>query len=153
RFIQPVRVVDTRGAPDGPIGFQPGPGCSVISQGKLLDGTVTRFKIAGCTFNSTAIPPDATGLLVNVTLVQAQAAGGFLTVPPAAPPPPPNASPANPATAIAANFWSVGVPTSGPNAGAVAVFSAGDPRDVVIDLVGYFSPSNPATVGNLKFIT
>src|SRR5262249_5424262 len=63
----------------------------------------------------------------------------------------PNASTVNPSTAIAANFWSTGVPTTGDNKGTIAVFSTNQ-LDVILDVVGFYSPSNPAGVGNLKFI-
>jgi len=131
-------VVDTCPAFD-PIGFQPGSGCTRIAAGQLLNGTVTRFKLTGRTFGTTQVPADATGVLVNVTLVRAVAAGGYLTVYPGDAPSPPNASTVNPSAATAADFWATGLGAAGAgaNAGTLAVFSAGDPRDVVTDLVGY----------------
>src|SRR5207249_3629220 len=65
----------------------------------------------------------------------------------------PNAATLNPITPIAFNFWATGVaPTSGPNAGTIALFST-NTLDVAIDVVGYLSPSAPATQGSPQFIT
>src|SRR5262249_25822175 len=110
------------------------------------------FQIGGCTFGGTTIPADASGLLLNVTIVQDAPSGGFVTVFSGDQPGPPHASTVNPATAVAFNFWQTGIPPRGPSAGQLAVFSTNQ-LALVVDVVGFYAPSNPGTVGNLRFVT
>src|SRR5262249_43541117 len=107
--------------------------------------------IGSQTFGSTQFPSDLAGLLLNVTIAQDGPSGGFLTVYPGDVTAPPNASTVNPSTAIAHNFWAVGVPTSGQFAGTIAVFST-NALDLLVALVGFSAPSNPNAAGTPKFI-
>src|SRR5262249_49360867 len=131
QFVTPARVVDTRGPGFGPIGFQPNG--SPITAGQLANNSTTRYRLNGLTFSGSrlTLPPDVKGALVNVTIVQANAAGGFLTVYPGDAASPPNTSTVNPVTAIAVSWWASGVPTAGSFPGTLAAFSAGDPRDLI----------------------
>lgn len=147
-LVGPVRIVDTRPAPDGPIGYTPTGG--PIGAAPLAPGSVTRFLVAGRSFGGIAIPASATGVLLNVTLVQGGAGGGFVTVYPGdgAGDAPPGASTVNPSLPISANFTAVRLGADG----TLAVYSVGAARDIVIDLVGYYSPANPAS-GTLRLVT
>src|SRR5262249_38942091 len=68
----------------------------------------------------------------------------------------PNASTVNPSTAIAFNTWATGIPTSGGSAGQLAIYST-NALDVIVDVVGYFAPSNAASpfdaAGQLTLVT
>jgi len=139
RLVTPARVVDTRPAPFGPIGFQPNG--SPVAAGPLPAGSTTRYQLNGQSFagGSLTVPADVRGVLLNVTLSQARPAGGYVTAFPGSDPAPPNTSTVNPNTAIAASFWANGIglpPLLHP--GTLGLVSAGDPRDVIVDLVGYF---------------
>lgn len=149
RFITPVRVVDTR-PESGPIGFQPGG--LFIAPGPLAAGTTTRYAISGRRFGGLSFPADVTGLLLNVTVVTPSPRGGYVTVFPGDLTTPPTASTVNPTAAIAHNFWVTGIPTRAPFAGTIGVFTT-EPLDLVLDVVGYYSPSQPDTVGSLRFVT
>src|SRR5204862_3440326 len=114
-------------------------------------GSTRRFLVAGRTFVGGAFPGDVTGILAHVTIVQPQGSGGFVTLFPGDAAAPPNASTVNPSTPIAFNAWVSGIPASGTGAGAFAVFSTNQ-LDVVVDVMGYWSPSNPNTAGVLTFV-
>src|SRR5207248_727028 len=100
-------------------GFAPAPGSSftivendgadpdgtAVSAGPLTANGARRFRLGGQTFAGFSFPSDVTGVLVNVTIVQAQASGGFATVFPGDVQTPPNASTVNPSAPIAHNFW------------------------------------------------
>src|SRR5204862_338446 len=154
RFINPVRVLDTR-ASDGQIvtaGFNADG--SPITAGQLAANSSRRFPISGKTLaqgsSSFAFPGDVTGVLVNVTIVQAAPSGGFVTVFPGdvLDANRPNASTVNPSTTIAFNFWATGVGTAPGSSGTIAVFST-NALDLIIDIVGYYAPDAPTTAGNL----
>src|SRR5262249_3284628 len=91
--------------------------------------------------------------LLNVTVVQNGGSGGFVTVYPGDVASPPNASTVNPSTGLDFNFWATGVgaASAGQNAGTIAVFSTHQPA-VALDLVGFYSLTNPPDIGNPKFI-
>src|SRR5262249_60943346 len=95
-------------------------------------------------------PSDVSGLLAHVTIVQPQASGGYVILIPGDVPTP-NASTVNPATAVAFNAWVTGVPTSGTNAGTFAIYST-NTLDVIVDVLGYWSPGSPDAAGNLTLI-
>src|SRR5262249_30427385 len=147
KLIAPVRVVDTRANAAGivhtgfdqngnPVPVAPIPGGSSPNP----EATTRRFKVAGQTFAGTPIPSTATWLLLNVPRGQDPGSGGYLIVFPGDASAP-LASTLNPVTPLAFNFWVTGVPTAGPNAGTIAVFST-NTLDVAIDLVGYYAPDN-----------
>src|SRR5205823_6442444 len=153
RFINPVRVVDTRGEAGGPIGLDPN-GWPVVAR-PLAPGDVRRFLVAGRSFGDFTFPSDVSGLLAHVTIVQGAASGGFVTLFPGDLAAAPNASTVNPSAPIAFNTWAMGIPTSGPNTGTLGVFST-NALDVVVDVMGYWAPSNtpgtPGTAGELTFV-
>jgi len=131
--ISPVRVVDTRGAPFGPIGVD-GSG-NPISAGQVPDGATRTYRIAG----QFGIPSDARAIIGNLTIVQGGPSGGFVTIYPGDVGTAPNASNINPSAAILANLFFVrlGAP-GGAGAGNINVRSVGTNRDLVIDVTGYF---------------
>jgi len=139
QLVVPARVVDTRNGFGGPIGFTPnGP---PITAGQLPNNSTTRYLLNGQTFanGSLTVPGDVKGALLNATISQAVAGGGYLTVFPGSDATAPTTSTVNPNTAIAASFWASGISPSGPSfPGTLGVYSVGDPRDVILDLVGYF---------------
>src|SRR5207248_339796 len=110
-FIDPVRVLDTRG-PDvgGPIGYHPaspGQPPTPIEPGQLQPGTTVSYRVGGLSFAGFTFPSDLTGLLMNVTIVRGQyaGAGGWLVVYPNDGGPAPFAATVNPQTEIAGNGW------------------------------------------------
>lgn len=140
-LITPLRVVDTRGAPDGPIGFelQPGGNFFVTTPRRFNPGETRRFKIAGSQFGSFTFPNDIKGVLINVTVVGGPS-GGFVTAFPGdiADANRPNTSTVNPSTAVAASFWANYLPVSpAANAGTEAIFAT-VPIDAIVDVVGYY---------------
>lgn len=137
KLVPPTRVLDTRAAPFGPIGTN-GDG-TAVQAGPVAANQTRRFRLAGQTFGTVTLPSDVTGVLVNLTIVQPAASGGFVTLFPADLAAPPNASTVNPSTGIAASFWATGLPNGAvANAGTLGVFSNGAPRDLLIDLIGYY---------------
>src|SRR5262249_46338201 len=111
--------------------------------------TTKRFRV---NFAGSPVPPDATGVLLNVTSVQDSGSGGYLVVFPGQGSAP-NASTLNPIDPLAFNCWGTGVaPAGGPNVGTIAVFST-NTLDVAIDVVGYLAPSAPASLGTPTFLT
>jgi len=149
QFINPVRVLDTR--PGSTVGYD-GNGSPIQAQA-LTDGQEKLFKIAGMLFGGTVpIPSNATGLLMNVTIQKGAPSGGYVTVYPGDAAIPPNpVSTVNPSTAIAGNLWVSRIPT---NVGTIKVKAAGTgtPTDVIVDVVGFYSQSNPS-LGTLNLIT
>ena len=121
--IDPIRVLDTR----TDVGLQ-GPFVSAVSQ---------KLKVTG-----TAVPTGATGVLLNVTVVNPTAAG-FLSVRPGDASGAPSTSSLNfNAGDIVPNSVQVGLPTAGANAGQIditydAFGQAGPAAEVLIDVVGY----------------
>ncbi len=164
RFITPVRVLDTRptNQADGIVttGFRPDG--QQIQASPFNPRDVRSFGIGGRTFAGTLIPSDVTGILANVTVVpvpgrslqSSEPGNAYVTVYAGNIPGVPTAFtvPLNDDIPISFNFTAVSLPTSGPDAGTIDVFST-DAVDVVIDVVGYYSPSNPAGVGGLRFIS
>lgn len=177
RFLtNPVRVVDTRGiytdhfsgvvGGGAAIGYQPNG--LAIAPGAFGNGETRVFKIANQGFGAgpLLIPADITGVLVNVSIVQPVNAGtgGYTVVYPGDATTPTTATvnpsdPVNVGSGVAVNQNFAVVATapspggSGANPGAISVTSFGQAgaRDIVIDLVGYYSPSAPA-IGSIRFI-
>lgn len=125
--IDPVRILDTRDPVD--IGL-PGPFVSTVSQ---------KLQVTGGT-----VPAGATGVLLNVTVVEPTAAG-FLSVRPGDADGAPSTSSLNfKAGDIVPNSVQVGLPTSGAHAGQIditydAFGQRGPTTEVLIDVVGYMS--------------
>ena len=121
--IDPVRILDTR----TDVGL-PGPFVSAASQKLQVTGAV--------------VPADATGVLLNATVVGPTAAG-FLSIRPGDATGAPSTSSLNfEAGDIVPNAVQVGLPTSGANAGQIditydAFGQAGPTTEVLIDVVGY----------------
>lgn len=134
--VTPERILDTRDGND--IGL-PGPFVSAVSQKLKVTGSIPT-----ATGTKTVVPAGATGVLLNVTPVNATA-DGFISIRPG------DASGA--ATTSSLNFTrgdilpnsvQVGVPTSGANAGKIditfdAYGVAGPTTDILIDVVGYMT--------------
>ena len=124
--ITPVRVLDTR----TDVGL-PGPFVSAVSQ---------KLQIVG-----SAVPTDATGVLLNVTVVQPTAAG-FVSVRPGDSSGAPSTSSLNFAAGqTVPNSVQVALPTVGANAGQIDITYdangvAGPTTDLLIDVVGYMVP-------------
>jgi hypothetical protein len=132
--ITPTRILDTRDPVD--LGLA-GPFVSAVGQDLQVTGSV-----ATPTGPQTVVPDGATGVLLNVTVVQPTAAG-FISVRPSGTPGPPETSSLNfEAGDITPNAVFVALPTSGPNAGHVEITydafgTAGPTTDVLGDVVGY----------------
>jgi hypothetical protein len=132
--IAPVRILDTRDPLD--VGLA-GPFASQVSQKLRVTGAVPTT-----TGTQTPVPVGATGVLLNVTVVGATAAG-FVSIRPGDATGLPSTSSLNfGAGDIVPNSVQVGLPTSGPAAGTIditydAFGVAGPATDLLIDVVGY----------------
>ena len=170
-LIAPTRVLDTRPAPFGPIGFDGTTG-NQITAGPLLANTVRRFLINGKQFpqgTGTFTFPTTYGIIANVTLCAGgpscpgPGSGGFVTVFPGnvADIDRPNASTVNPSTPIAHDVAAVAIAPTGapPNVGTIAIFTTLN-IDVIIDVYGYFTEpdtfwslsGNAGTIPGLDFL-
>jgi hypothetical protein len=132
--IDPVRILDTRDPVD--VGLS-GPFVSPVSQKLQVTGSV-----ATSTGNRTVVPPGATGVLLNVTVVDPTAAG-FVSIRPGDVTGAPSTSSLNvTAGQTVPNSVQVGLPTTGVNAGQIditydALGVVGPTTDMLIDVVGY----------------
>ncbi len=133
-MVAPTRILDTRDPVN--VGLN-GPFVSAIGQDLQVTGLIVTT-----TGPATVVPTGATGVILNVTMV-APAASGFLSVRPADAPGAPSTSNLNfLAGEVVPNAVSVGLPTSGPDAGRIEIAydaygSSGPTADVLIDVVGY----------------
>lgn len=129
-LISPFRTVDTRASDGGAI-IHTGvdENGNPVPAAPIPAGATRRYRMS---FSGSPVPADATGVLLNVTLIGAPG-GGYAVVFPGSDAAAPLASTLNPVTAIAFNFWGSRV---GPN-GLVGVFSTNQ-EDLAIDVVGYF---------------
>ncbi len=137
--VTPTRVLDTRiglGL-EGPFGSGSPRELRVTGEIATADGVAT------------VVPEGATGVVLNVTVVQPTSAG-FVSVRPAGTPGPPTTSNLNfEAGVITPNAVSVQLPTSGEQAGRIEVtfdaFGAvGPTADMLIDVVAYTSSTGLA---------
>jgi hypothetical protein len=132
--IDPARILDTRDPLNAGLA---GPFVSAVSQKLQVTGSV-----ATTTGTRTVVPPGATGVLLNVTVV-APAAAGFVSIRPGDATGAPSTSSLNfNAGDIIPNAVQVGLPTSGANDGEIditydAFGVAGPSTDLLIDVVGY----------------
>jgi hypothetical protein len=117
--VTPTRILDTRSTDGGPIG---GP------SGSIGAGAVREVKAAGVT----PVPADATGVVLNITAVNATASS-FITVWPTGTNRP-NASTLNPAQGQT-RFNSATVLLG--TGGSFSVYHSAGNVDVLIDVVGY----------------
>jgi len=147
--ITPVRVLDTRDPNN--VGLA-GPFVSATGQ----DLTVTG-KIATANGPQQVVPPGATSVLLNVTVVNATA-DGFITVRPADAPGAPSTSNLNfKAGEVTPNAVVVQVPTVGGDAGKIEITydafgAAGPSADAVVDQNGALSRSTPGLVTTSQLI-
>lgn len=138
--ITPVRVLDTRDGVD--IGL-PGPFVSPVSQDLTMTGNIPTTTGA-----QIVVPPGATGVVLNVTVVQPTLAG-FVSVRPGDAPGAPATSSLNfEAGVTQPNAVTVQLPTTGADAGKIeltydAYGSAGATTDLLVDVVGYYAPAGP----------
>jgi hypothetical protein len=133
-LIDPVRILDTRDPVN--VGL-PGPFVSPIGQKLQVTGSVPTT--AG---PQVAVPTGATGVLLNVTGVNATA-NGFISVRPGNATGAPLTSSLNITAGVTVpNAVTVSLPTAGPNAGQIditwdALGVAGRTTDILVDVVGY----------------
>jgi hypothetical protein len=134
-MIVPVRVLDTR----DPINIGlPGPFVSAVSQ---------KLQVTGG-----PVPADATGVLLNVTVV-APTAAGFVAIRPGDATGAPSTSSLNfEAGEVTPNAVQVGLPTTGANAGKIditydAYGVAGPTTGMLIDVVGYMVAGGGGATG------
>jgi len=128
--VTPCRLVDTRNDPD----FHVGAHATLAAQAQIA---IAGWGSQGeCT--SPALPADTTGLQLNVTALGATAPT-FLTVFPGTGTPP-NASSLNPTPGQppAPNA----VTTQLDDTGTFSVYNAFGSVDVIVDVVGYFTPTD-----------
>jgi hypothetical protein len=133
-LITPFRTVDTRPSDGGKIVHQGvDENGNPIPVGPVPGGQTRRYRM---TFSGSPVPANATGVLLNVTIIGAPG-GGYAVVFPGGDPSAPLASTVNPVTDIAFNFWEVGV---GSN--ALIGFFTTNTLDVAIDVVGFYGPTS-----------
>lgn len=136
--ITPLRVLDTRGGVD--VGLA-GPFVSPVSQDLMITGNIPTT-----TGSQVVVPPRATGVVLNVTVVQPTNAG-FVSVRPADAPGAPATSSLNfEAGVTQPNAVTVQLPTSGADAGAIEITydaygTPGATTDLLVDVVGYYVPA------------
>lgn len=139
--VTPVRVMDTRDPVN--LGLA-GPFVSPAPQDLTVTGEI--FTSSG---SQTVVPGGATGVVLNVTVVQ-PTLPGFVSVRPADAPGAPATSSLNfEAGVTQPNAVTVQVPVSGPDAGKVEISydaygNAGATTDVLIDIVGYYTTATTA---------
>jgi hypothetical protein len=137
--IEPVRVLDTRNGVD--VGL-PGPFTSPSPQDLDVTGT-----IATTSGSEIVVPDGATGVSLNVTVVN-PSANGFISVRPADAPGTPTTSNLNFAAGdIVPNAVTVAVPTVGADAGRIEISydaygKVGPTTDILVDVVGYYVPES-----------
>jgi hypothetical protein len=130
--VTPTRILDTR----EDIGL-PGPFESPVPQDLQVTGAI-QTKVGA----QTLVPAGATGVVLNVTVVQ-PTADGFLSIRPADAPGAATTSNLNfTAGQIVPNSVTVQVPTSGADAGKIEItYNAfevpGPTTEILVDLVGY----------------
>lgn len=123
--VTPVRVLDTRGAPNGPVGVSQ---VAPMGPGQQIDLT-----LAG---SGRAIPAGATAAVLNIAIDQDASLQSYLTIWPKGEARPFTA--ANNATPglVAANFTIAKLGATG----GISLFNQQGSVNVVIDLVGYTVP-------------
>lgn len=132
--VTPVRILDTRDGVD--LGLA-GPFVSPVGQDLQVTG-----EIPTATGTRTVVPQGASGVVLNVTVVNPGAAG-FLAVRPAGTPGAPTTSNLNfEAGVVTPNAVNVALPTTGAGAGKIEITydafgQAGPSTDVLVDVVGY----------------
>ena len=142
--IDPIRILDTRDPVN--LGLA-GPFVSAVS----LDLTVTG-SIPTNAGTQIVVPNGATGVLLNVTVVN-PTADGFLSVRPASAPGLPTTSNLNfKAGDIVPNAVTVQLPTSGTDQGKIEITydafgNAGPKTEVMVDVVGYLLVGGAGTPG------
>lgn len=128
--IEPVRVLDTRGPNNGPIGV---PAAAPIAGGQTID-----VQVAGFTDKSgnLLIPTNATSVAANITIDEDATLKSFVTVwPTGSPQPFTSANNAEPGL-VMANSAILRLGTDGK----VSVFNQRGDVNVIIDITGYFVP-------------
>jgi hypothetical protein len=121
RPVTPCRVCDTR------VGFSDAGGCP---KGALNGGSAKDVTIAGLC----AIPPDATGVSLNLTVIPVGGGAGDLRIAPNPPGALPLASIIN-----YQNFEAVANAADVPMGTGVRLFADGQATDFVVDVQGYFA--------------
>jgi hypothetical protein len=130
--VSPTRILDTR----EDIGL-PGPFVSADPQDLQVTGTIATKSGTGV-----VVPDGATGVVLNVTVVQ-PTGDGFVSIRPADAPGVPTTSSLNFAAGdIIPNSVTVQMPTSGGDAGKIEITydafgNAGPTTEMLIDVVGY----------------
>jgi hypothetical protein len=123
--VSPLRVLDTRPAPNGPIGL--------AAPAKLAQGATMDLQLAG---GGKAIPAGATSAFLNITLDDDAVLQSYLTVWPTGEPRPlTSANNALPGL-VASNAMLAKI---GAN-GSISIFNQQGAVNVVVDLVGYMVP-------------
>lgn len=137
-MIDPVRILDTRDPVN--VGLA-GPFVSPVGQKLKVTGSVATTK-----GSATVVPSGATGVLLNVTAVNATA-NGFVSVRPGSASGKPATSSLNVVAGVTVpNAVTVALPKSGAQAGRIDITwdangVVGPTTDILIDVVGYTTSS------------
>ena len=131
--VTPVRVLDTRGAPNGPVGVTK---VAPMTAGQQIDLT-----LAGA---GKAIPAGATAAVLNIAIDQDATLQSYLTIWPQGEAKPFTAANNAVPGQVAANFTMAKLGTTG----GISLFNQQGNVNVVIDLVGYTVPLSSVTAPN-----
>ncbi len=126
-LASPLRLLDTRA---GQVGCD-APGAPIPG------GTSRTQTAAGRTCGNQTIPPAARALTGNITTVQS--GSGYLTLYPGDAAQPLVANSNYGPNEIVNNVFTVGLGTTGPDAGAFKIFVQ-NTTDIVVDVTGYYAP-------------
>jgi hypothetical protein len=123
--ISPVRILDTRPAPEGPIG--------VATAGKLGAGATLDVAVAG---PGLAVPASATAAMLNITIDQDATLQSFITVWPTG-----EQRPLTSANNALPNLVASNSMLAKLGNGSISIYNQQGSVNVVVDVVGYLVPA------------
>ena len=133
--ISPTRICDTRPV-DAP--YVLSNECNTPNAMTLNSGGILNIPVVG----QANVPTDAVAVVVNVTVTDTNANGGFLTVYPGGEQSPPNSSNLNwSAGQTVANMVTVPIGTNG----AIQAYNYVGTADVIVDVEGYYAPASTSS--------
>lgn len=134
--VDPTRILDTRDAPEGPIGI---PAPDPLTQDEVLT-----LKVAG----NNPVPADATSVVINTTIDADAPTRSFITIYPTGTPRP----------VASANNATPGIVKTNPmiaklgDNGSIDIYNFRGTTNLVVDVVGYFAPLSSVKVASDELI-
>jgi hypothetical protein len=130
--LSPARLVDTRNSSSNTTGYKG----DTLSSGNTLTVAVT---------GNLGVPSSATAVVINVTVTNTTADGGYLTIYPDGATQPTASNLNWNAGETIANLVTVGLPADGK----IDIYNAFGSTDVIVDVEGYFGPNTTASTAGL----